>query len=53
MTTWADGNKVGKGQLMKNNNQSLMGAVQSWKMMEQVADNERGHRAIEWTRDDR
>jgi hypothetical protein len=53
MTTWADGNKVGKGQLMKNNNQSLMGAVQSWKMMEQVADNKRGCRAMEWTRDNR
>jgi hypothetical protein len=51
--TWAEGNKVGEGGLTKKNIQPLMGVVQWQKMMEPVADNERGRRAIEWTRDNR
>jgi hypothetical protein len=38
MTTRVEGNKVGEGQLTKNNNQPSMGA----KLMEQAVDNERG-----------
>jgi hypothetical protein len=43
MMTWAEGNEVGEGLPMNNYNynQPSMGLVQSWKMMEQVADNKR------------
>jgi hypothetical protein len=39
--------------MTKNNNKPSMGVVRLWKMMEQVAGNKRGWRAMEWTRDDR
>ncbi len=38
---------MGEGGSTKSNNQPLMGAVQLFTMMEQVAENERGRRAME------